>query len=625
MKTKRFKWPGRLLYIGIGGLLMLNAHMVNAAAGIAESVISAGIDHVCAIQLDGNLNCWGANDKSQASPPGGIFTQVSAGYYFNCALKNDGTISCWGEDTVGETSPPDDQFIQIAAGGHHACALDATGEPVCWGANEHSQSSPLPGPFKQLALGDTHSCGLTMDGNVECWGNNSQEQSSSQADIFTSIAAGYRTTCGVRAEGEAACWGRTTDSFDYLTHLSFALYGDPDGTDGEKTEARVDKGTRYTFCGLKSDNTLSCPPMASVPSGGFSYITSGGHTTSHYYFYDAYYDISGHYNAFHGFACGIRENNYIACWGENNKGRATAPVGVKFKHPGTFPLPIQEEGSYQEGFLAGQQSCKDDTVSCELHTSAEVEQARQDGVQICKDDAAFCDLHTATEVEEARQEGFREGFQEGSRACQTDSASSCDITQAYEDGREKGHSECNTDPASCDIKDLRYLTAIDVWGHSATELEQAIILGKEQGKLYCLDDPAACDIAALDKAASSVKLSGEGFYNVGDPVTVTLAETLNVHRFNRADLWVIIKLPDGQLLYMTDLPLEPFSAQSQPFMRSLESLDRIHNILDFEVPPNSGGDYAFYAFFNGEGEGLDNLYQTLDSNIAKAILTLRNE
>ena len=193
----------------------------------------------------------------------------------------------------------------MAVGGEHACALPENGVPICWGANGSSQSSPLPGPFQQLALGDAHSCGLKHDGTVECWGLNDHGQSNVGADSFTSITTGYRTTCGIKTDDVAICWGQFAKSFGYLKQIDFALRAN---------------GNEYIFCGLKADNTLSCPPITFAPSGVFSYVTTGAHNTSNY-------------PNFHGFACGIRENGLVACWGENRYDRTTPPVGVTVKHP----------------------------------------------------------------------------------------------------------------------------------------------------------------------------------------------------------------------------------------------------------------------------------------------------
>ncbi len=314
------KWSMWLVLISMSSLLI-------PAVVYAGNILSAGIDHVCGIKDDSTLICWGDNSQNQADPPDGTFKEVSAGFYFNCALSTEGTVACWGRDTAGETSPPPGQFIQIETGGNHACALAAGGEPICWGANGSSQVSYPPGPFQQLTLGDAHSCGLKADGTVECWGDGTTGQANIAADTFSSIVAGYQTTCGIKTDGVAICWGRTEKSYGYLTQIDHSVSGPSTGHETEGVPL---------FCGLKADNTLSCPSLDTVPSGVFSYVTTGGRAVC----YDGCGNsVKWQYWRFGGFACGIRENGVVACWGTNHNDRATPPVGVTLKQPTGFTPP----------------------------------------------------------------------------------------------------------------------------------------------------------------------------------------------------------------------------------------------------------------------------------------------
>jgi len=315
-----FKWSMWLTLIAMSSLCLL---IPGAYAG---SILSAGADHVCGIKDDSTLICWGDNSQNQADPPDGTFKEVSAGFYFNCALSTEGTVACWGRDTAGETSPPPGQFIQIETGGNHACALGANGSPICWGANDSSQVSYAPGPFQQLTLGDAHSCSLKADETVECWGDGSSGQANIAADTFSSIVAGYQTTCGIKTDGVAICWGKIEQSYGYLTQIDYGMMG--------QETSSVYTGSPI-FCGLKADKTLSCPSMDTVPSGIFSYVTVGGHISS--YLGGCCKNIT--YYEFKGFACGIRENGVVACWGVNNNDRATPPVGITLKQPTGFTPP----------------------------------------------------------------------------------------------------------------------------------------------------------------------------------------------------------------------------------------------------------------------------------------------
>jgi len=118
-------------------------------------------------------------------------------------------------------------------------------------------------------------------------------------------------------------------------------------------------------------------------------------------------------------------------------------------------------------------------------------------------------------------------------------------------------------------------------------------------------------------------------YKVDDIFSVRLLEKLELTKRNkRVDLWVALKMPDGQFLFMTKILLPPFVdfvpvVQAEPFKTSLEIADKSHGVLNFEVPPDVGGDYTLYAAYLKEGkkplndDGDLNLFD-LRSNLAKA-------
>jgi hypothetical protein len=456
-----FNWLTWLVFFAVSSLLIPNAY--------AGNVLSAGVNHVCGIKDDSTLICWGNNDYNQAAPPEGTFTQVSAGMNFNCALKTDGSLACWGRDTAGETSPPPGQFIQVESGGKHACALANKGVPICWGSNSSSQVAYPPGPYQQLALGDQHSCGLKIDSTVECWGNDSYGQSNIAADTFTSIVAGYKTTCGVKTDGVAICWGRTENEYGFLTQIDFGLNGPSN------------RGNPI-LCGLKSDSTLSCPSMDSVPSGVFSYVTVGGHNQVYCDDYDYWGDCNRGHHEFDNFGCGIRENGIVACWGYNNKGRATPPVGIIMKGATTLP-PLGGNGEVIP---------------------------RNPNPEIIGNGLSFSPL--------------------------------------------------------------------------------------------------------------------KPLYNIAETIEIDLVESLQVNRFERVDLWVVIQMPNGSLLYRTPIPADFLSLSPQPFKESLDTSEKTTRILEFEVIPGLGGEYTVYAAYVEEGKNpMTDSFLVLKSNIASVKVVLSNE
>ncbi len=116
-------------------------------------------------------------------------------------------------------------------------------------------------------------------------------------------------------------------------------------------------------------------------------------------------------------------------------------------------------------------------------------------------------------------------------------------------------------------------------------------------------------------------------YNIGDIVMIDLVENLQVAtRFHRVDLWVAIELPDGNLLFMTENPFEPFSLKPQSFKSSLDTNQPTHRVLEFEVVPTLlSGNYTFYAVYVKEGQNPMNSFLGVRSNIAIARVALGND
>ncbi|MCP4696892.1 MAG: DUF1566 domain-containing protein [Gammaproteobacteria bacterium] len=115
------------------------------------------------------------------------------------------------------------------------------------------------------------------------------------------------------------------------------------------------------------------------------------------------------------------------------------------------------------------------------------------------------------------------------------------------------------------------------------------------------------------------------FYRVGETVAIELAETVHRDRFTRVDLWMVIKLPNGDIFFRTGLPLMAFSPTPQPHKTSIENTEASHRIFDFELPEGMGGDYTFYALYVEEGTNpLDDSFFVQRSNLAIQLTTFAN-
>lgn len=124
--------------------------------------------HTCGVSQDGDVYCWGANDRNQVSPgisdstvqtpkavdirTGVSFVDVAVGDGFSCAVSKAGKAYCWGEGKRGQLGAgdatvndepvevkTDARFEAVEAGLDHACGLATSGEIHCWGANDFLQ------------------------------------------------------------------------------------------------------------------------------------------------------------------------------------------------------------------------------------------------------------------------------------------------------------------------------------------------------------------------------------------------------------------------------------------------------------------------------------------------------
>lgn len=107
--------------------------------------------------------------------------------------------------------------------------------------------------------------------------------------------------------------------------------------------------------------------------------------------------------------------------------------------------------------------------------------------------------------------------------------------------------------------------------------------------------------------------SVESSYVVGDTVTIILNES-DTQRKEEFDLWVAVKLPTGEFLYLSKKDTLSFTPVR--FKNAVKADDNSYPVLDFTVPKGFTGIYTFYAIFNKIGADINDLDSSLRSNVA---------
>ena len=322
-------------------------------AGRWAQVAVGGI-HVCAIDTDAHLWCWGSDDHGQlgaagntSTPrevlPGVTWTAIAAGDRQTCGLR-EGDAWCWGANPNGQVTGAITADVQvptlvpvvgapafetIAVGAIQSCALGA-GQLWCWGSAQaagHSDTSSaparVPGTWTAMATGFDHTCAIDDAGMARCWGGDAFGQlglgttpSSTPMIVgglpapVTAIGAGKYASCAVAA-GQAWCWGRDRGVLD------------SDPSDHPQPPKRVADGDDWTSivvgnnlaCGTRPDGTRcwGSPAFGGLGDGAWRELVAPASAMA-----AARDDATSLAHSYQDeeAGCAIR-GGHLRCWGDN--------------------------------------------------------------------------------------------------------------------------------------------------------------------------------------------------------------------------------------------------------------------------------------------------------------------
>ena len=174
--------------------------------------LSAGVDHDCAVRLDGSIVCWGNTSydgEGLIKAPAGTFKSVSAGSSHSCAVRTDDSIVCWGSTWASEKGlldAPAGTFKSVSAGGYGSCAVRSDDAIVCWGDTtwgERLIDAPA-GTFKSVSVGGFGNCAVRSDDAIVCW-HYGVVDFGPVAGVYKSVVRRSEGYCAVRSDDSAFC------------------------------------------------------------------------------------------------------------------------------------------------------------------------------------------------------------------------------------------------------------------------------------------------------------------------------------------------------------------------------------------------------------------------------------
>ncbi len=174
--------------VGSGSTSQFVTSPAQVAGGHSFVAVGAGYSHSCAIASDGTAYCWGDGSMIGDGSLNGIFptpravtggpfatadSGLSVGQEHTCALALAGAAFCWGHNSVaelGDGSTIDRRtpvqvsggvsFATISVGYFATCGMSSAAVALCWGDNADGRLGALA-PDSCVLDGTTYPCAKT--------------------------------------------------------------------------------------------------------------------------------------------------------------------------------------------------------------------------------------------------------------------------------------------------------------------------------------------------------------------------------------------------------------------------------------------------------------------------------
>lgn len=362
--------------LGTGPLAASSALPLEIGAGKTWKKVRINGFHICALDAQDALFCWGRNNSAQIGTtaagwtltpyevsPGTTFKDFAVGSVHTSAITSEGKVVSWGSRVFGQlgdgqmslwTTPgalgADTTWKTVVGYGESGCAMNQAGELHCFGNNESGQFGlgddisrmapakvPLAMSIQQAALGRQHACVITSAGKIMCSGRNAVGQlglgnTTAQKtfnDILTTgkpydglswktIAAGEEHNCAISTTGRLFCWGRNSEGQVGLTNpatgslIEIVLVG---GQPPPTDWVNVTAGQFHT-CAARADGSLHC--WGRNVEGQLGNGTPASGKIAPLLVGTNY---KGPLAAGVNHTCAIKQDGSLQCWGKNSNGQ----------------------------------------------------------------------------------------------------------------------------------------------------------------------------------------------------------------------------------------------------------------------------------------------------------------